>query len=468
MVFSSLFFLFAFLPLVLLLYYTVPHRYRNFILFVSSLIFYAWGEPVYILLMFFSTLINYAHGLLLTRSGEKKNKSRLVLISALATNLGLLCFYKYYDFLLESINSVLGTSLAVLGLPLPLGISFYTFKAISYIIDLYRGAGPAPRNFIDFGTYVSLFPQLLAGPIVRYQTVSAQLRQRREGFAGFGEGVRRFVAGLGKKVLLANNLGFFWAQIQQAPPSELTVCTAWLGIIAFALHIYFDFSGYSDMAIGLGKMFGFTFPENFQYPYISQSITEFWRRWHISLGTWFRDYVYLPLGGNRSGKLALYRNLFLVWFLTGLWHGASWNFVLWGLYYGLILALEKTFLFKWLSLAPRCLCHAYAVLLILLGWVLFAFAHLPAGLAYLQVLFGLHGRGFCDQQALYYLSTQVVLILIASLASTPFSKHVQEKLLARSAACYYTAATLSCLMVLLLSTAYLVDSTYNPFFYFRF
>jgi len=468
MIFSSLFFLFIFLPLVLLFYYAVPRRYRNFILFFSSLIFYAWGEPVYILLMFFSTAVNYTYGLLLAGYREKKNFTRVVLFSSIFINAGLLGFFKYCDFLLQFINSLMGTSLSCPGLPLPIGISFYTFQAMSYIIDVYRGNAPAQRNFIAFGTYISLFPQLIAGPIIRYQTISPQLVKRMAGFDSFEEGVRRFVAGLGKKVLLANNLGLLWQQIQQVPSSDLTVITAWLGIIAFALQIYFDFSGYSDMAVGLGKMFGFTFPENFHYPYISQSITEFWRRWHISLGTWFREYVYIPLGGNRSGKGALYRNLFIVWFLTGLWHGAGWNFIIWGLYYGLILALEKAFLLQRLRPAPRFIRHAYTVLLILLGWVLFSFDNLPAGLQYLQALSGLSGRGFFDGQAVYYCYTHAVLIVIALLASTPFINNVKQKLLKRSEALYYALATLACLSVLLLSTAYLVDATYNPFLYFRF
>lgn len=468
MVFSSLFFLFVFLPAVLLLYYITPRRYRNFVLFISSLFFYAWGEPVYILLMLFSTAANYTLGLLLGRCREKNSNARPVLIVSIFINIGLLCFFKYFDFLLQTVNSLLGTSLASPDLALPLGISFYTFQAISYIIDVYRGAVPAQRKFIVFGTYIALFPQLIAGPIVRYHMVAEQLVGRVEGLEVFGEGVRRFVVGLGKKVLLANNIGLLWQQIQQLPPSEVTILTAWLGITAFALQIYFDFSGYSDMAIGLGKMFGFTFPENFNYPYISRSITEFWRRWHISLGSWFREYVYIPLGGNRLGKPALYRNLFLVWFLTGLWHGAAWNFVLWGLYYGFILALEKAFLLKWLSRAPRFICHAYAVLMVLLGWVLFAFDNLPTGWQYFQALFGLSGAGLLDRESIYFLYTHAILITIALFASTPFINKIMQKLFESSAALYYAAATFSCLLVLFLSTAYLVDTTYNPFLYFRF
>ncbi len=468
MVFSSLFFLFIFLPLVLLVYYLVPRRFRNCALFMASLFFYAWGEPVYILLMFFSIVVNYALGLLIYRYKRNTRIARLALFFAIIINVGLLGFFKYADFFLQAVNSLLGTTFAGLDLSLPIGISFYTFQALSYVADVYRGEAVAQRNFIAFGTYISLFPQLIAGPIVRYQTVSAQLLQRREGLESFGEGVRRFVAGLGKKVLLANNVGLFWSQIQQVPFSELTVCTAWLGIVAFALQIYLDFSGYSDMAVGLGKMFGFTFPDNFDYPYISQSITEFWRRWHISLGTWFREYVYIPLGGNRSGQRVLYRNLAIVWFLTGLWHGASWNFVLWGLYYGLVLALEKAFLLKWLHPAPRFVRYAYTVLLVLVGWVLFAFEHFTAGWQYLQALFGLQGGGFFDRQAVYYFYTHALLMALALIASTPCIKNARQKLLARSATLYYAAATLSCLLVLFLSTAYLVDTTYNPFLYFRF
>ncbi|NLJ56015.1 MAG: MBOAT family protein [Firmicutes bacterium] len=468
MVFSSLFFLFVFLPLILLIYFLVPYRLRNFILFIGSLIFYAWGEPLYIFLMFFSIVINFAFGLLIEGHRNNKKITRPALFFVVVINAGLLGFFKYYDFILQIVNNLQGTSFTGLDLPLPIGISFYTFQALSYIVDVYRGKATAQRNFMAFGTYIALFPQLIAGPIIRYQTISAQLVQRKEGFASFGTGVWRFVAGLGKKVLLANNIGLLWSQIQHIPPLELTTCTAWLGIIAFALQIYLDFSGYSDMAVGLGQMFGFTFPENFNYPYISQNITEFWRRWHISLGTWFREYVYIPLGGNRSGKALLYRNLFIVWFLTGLWHGASWNFVCWGLYYGFILALEKAFLLKWLHGAPRFVRHFYTILLILFGWVLFAFDHLPAGFQFIQALLGINNSGFFDRQTLYYFYTQAALIFISIWASVPYIKNLHQKLLKKSATCYKLAAVLACLLILIFSTAYLVDTTYNPFLYFRF
>ncbi|MGI5876543.1 MAG: MBOAT family O-acyltransferase [Dethiobacteria bacterium] len=468
MVFSSIFFLFLFLPSILLVYYLVPRRYRNFILFVSSLFFYAWGEPIYILLMLFSVVVNYTFGLLITKYKGNHKNAGLLFFCSIFVNVGLLCFFKYYNFLLQTLNALLGTSLAGLDLPLPIGISFYTFQALSYICDVYWGKVTAQRNFIAFGTYLALFPQLIAGPIIRYETIYEQLLQRTEGFDSFGEGIRRFIVGLAKKVLLANNLGLLWSQIQQLPPLELTVLTAWLGIVAFSLQIYFDFSGYSDMALGLGKMFGFAFPENFNYPYISRNITEFWRRWHITLGTWFREYLYIPLGGNRLGKPTLYRNLFFVWFLTGLWHGASWNFILWGLYFGFIIALEKAFLLKWLRSVPSFLSHAYAVLLILLGWVLFSFDNLSLGFHYLQALFGLGSRGIFDQQAVYYLYTNAILLTIALLVSTPYLKNIKQKLLQKSTILYCTAAMFSCLLLLFLSTAYLVDSTYNPFLYFRF
>ncbi|HHU75685.1 MAG TPA: MBOAT family protein [Firmicutes bacterium] len=468
MVFSSLFFLFIFLPLTLLLYYLVPQRCKNLILFISSLVFYAWGEPVYILLMFFSVTINHALGLLIGKSRKNRKTARRALIFSVIINVGLLGFFKYSGFLLQILGSVVGASLQNPGLPLPIGISFYTFQALSYIIDIYRGRISPQQNFIAFGTYISLFPQLIAGPIVRYQTIAGQLLRRPIEFNIFGEGVRRFAAGLGKKVLLANNVGLLWEQIRELPPEGLPIITAWLGIAAFALQIYFDFSGYSDMAVGLGKMFGFTFPENFRHPYISRSITEFWRRWHITLGTWFREYVYIPLGGNRTGRQTHLRNIFIVWFLTGLWHGAAWNFALWGLYNGLILVLEKYCLLKWLGRAPRFLSHAYAIVTILLGWVLFSFDNMATGSSYLGAMFGLSGGGIFNLQAIYYCYTHAILIAIAIFASTPIYGTIKQKLQKKSGALYYVATTLSSLLLLFLSTAYLVDAAYNPFLYFRF
>ncbi|HZK24202.1 MAG TPA: MBOAT family O-acyltransferase [Oscillospiraceae bacterium] len=468
MIFSSLFFLFLFLPLVLLSYYLLPQSCRNAALFLASLIFYAWGEPIYIWLMLFSIVINYLYGLLLARYEKQPKLAKIILYSSLALNLGLLFFFKYADLISQSINFVFGTALQELNLPLPIGISFYTFQTLSYLLDLYRAEVLPQRNLIAFGTYVSLFPQLIAGPIVRYQTVAEQLLQRREDISSFGRGVSRLIIGLAKKVLLANNLGLLWQEVQQLPAAELTISGAWLGIIAFALQLYFDFSGYSDMAIGLGQMFGFTFLENFNYPYLAQSITDFWRRWHISLGTWFREYVYIPLGGNRRGPRLMYRNLLVVWCLTGLWHGASWNFMLWGLYFGLILAMEKAFLGRWLQLLPCLLRHLYAKVLILLGWVLFVFTDLVKAGQYWQAMFGFNSNGWLDQQTLYLLTNYGLLLALAVLCSVPWSKKTIRWGENISPAWTYAAAVAAQILLLMLTTAYLVDSTYNPFLYFRF
>lgn len=470
MVFSSLLFLFYFLPVVLGLYYLVPRRYKNLILFLCSLFFYAWGEPVYIVLMLFSSVADYTHGRLIDKYRGKGNTAKWIVASAILVNLALLGFFKYADFLVINLNWVLGASLAPLNLPLPIGISFYTFQTMSYSIDVYRGKAPVQRDFIAFATYVSLFPQLIAGPIVRYQTIAHELNERTESVEKFASGVKRFVVGLGKKVLLANNIGMLWSEIQNTAPTELTVLTAWLGIIAFGFQIYFDFSGYSDMAIGLGRIFGFSFLENFNYPYISRSITEFWRRWHISLGSWFRDYLYIPLGGNRTGTLSLYRNIFIVWFLTGFWHGASWNYIFWGLYFGIILMLEKFLWGKTLERLPGWLRHGYVLLIVIFGWVLFVFEDMGAGLDYLRVMLGLSGAGFWDTQFLYYLVSNGLLLAALGLGSTPLPNLIweragtwlQEKKLGAlmAPACY--------LLIILAATAYLVDASYNPFLYFRF
>ncbi|QUH27592.1 MBOAT family O-acyltransferase [Vallitalea guaymasensis] len=470
MVFSSLVFLFIFLPITLLLYFLAPRKIRNIILLVVSLVFYAWGEPIYILLMIFSSIVDYTHGMLIEKYREQDKKAKLVVLSSVIINLSLLGFFKYADFMILNINNIFGTTLSELNLPLPIGISFYTFQTMSYTIDVYRRQAPVQKNPIALATYVTLFPQLIAGPIVRYQTIADQINNRKETVDKFAIGLERFILGLGKKVLLANNIGLLWSQIQNTGFDNLTILTAWLGIIAFGFQIYFDFSGYSDMAIGLGKMFGFDFLENFNYPYISTSITEFWRRWHISLGSWFRDYVYIPIGGNRVSKLKVYRNLFVVWFLTGLWHGASWNFVLWGLYFGLIIAVEKAFLLKFINRLWKPIRHVYALLLILIGWVLFSFDNLTDGIEYLKIMFGFSSVPIMNNQFVYYLYTNLILIIILIILSTPIIKkkyemqvkgHVNSKL--------QTIVVPSILfLILFISTAYLVDSTYNPFLYFRF
>lgn len=348
MVFSDLLFLFRFLPIVLIVYFASPKKFRNAVLFFSSLIFYAWGEPVYVSLMLFSTLVDYIHGRLVYRlkNNNQTKKAKLVVMSSMVINLGLLGFFKYADFFIGTVNSIFGTSIGFLNVALPIGISFYTFQTMSYTLDIYMNNEAPQKNIISFGAYVAMFPQLIAGPIVQYKTVAKELRERKENIDDFAIGVRRFILGLGKKVLLANSTGAIWTTVKALPDTDLSIVAAWFGIICFALQIYYDFAGYSDMAIGLGKMFGFNFPINFDYPYISKSVTEFFRRWHISLGKWFRDYVYIPLGGNRKGRLKLIRNILVVWILTGFWHGASYNFILWGLYFGILLVIEKVFFIK--------------------------------------------------------------------------------------------------------------------------
>ncbi len=473
MVFSSVLFLFYFLPLVLLIYYVSPKRLRNLVLFICSLIFYAWGEPVYVVLMLFSTLVDFFHGYLVDKykSMGRYTLSRMAVISSMVINLTLLGFFKYTDFIIANINLILHTSIPLLNLPLPIGISFYTFQTMSYTIDVYRGDAERQTNIISFGAYVALFPQLIAGPIVRYKTIAQQLIERRESLDDFSYGVRRFSIGLGKKVLLANNIGFLWSQISSMPIDKLSVAAAWLGIVAFTFQIYFDFSGYSDMAIGLGKMFGFTFLENFDYPYTSCSITEFWRRWHISLSTWFKEYVYIPLGGNRRGFKLQIRNILAVWLLTGVWHGASWNFVAWGLYFGIILIIEKLYLLRILERLPRAIRHIYTMLLVIISWAIFAFDSLTEGLGYIRVMFGGYGAVFIDTPAKYLLYTNGILLAILVFASTSLPRRLYIKMESVLEKATWARAILqSCAIgaVILISVAYLVDASYNPFLYFRF
>ncbi|MGG0245736.1 MBOAT family O-acyltransferase, partial [Bacillus mycoides] len=388
MVFSSLIFLFIFLPLALIVYYVSPKVLRNLILFIISLIFYAWGEPVYIVIMIFSTIFDYINGILIDKYRNRKGIKKAIFINSIVINLGILGFFKYYGFVIENINTLFNLNIQVETLPLPVGISFYTFQTMSYVIDVYLGKVQAQKNIISFGTYVTMFPQLVAGPIVKYSDIDKQLQERKVTLDRFGEGMELFIRGLALKVLLANNIGLLWTSVKATSISELTILTAWIGIIAFAFQIYFDFRGYSAMAQGLGKMFGFDFPENFNYPYISKSVTEFWRRWHISLGSWFREYVYIPLGGNRTGLIKQLRNLLIVWFLTGLWHGANWNFIVWGLYFGLFVTLEKLFLFKWLKNQMSFIGHVYTLIIVLIGWVFFEFENLSVAMNFIGTMFG--------------------------------------------------------------------------------
>ncbi len=468
MVFSSILFLFYFLPLVLTIYYLSPRKYRNLILFLSSLFFYSWGEPKYIWIMLFSTVLDYTCGKFVDfyKSKGETAKSKIWLIVSIVINLGILGFFKYSDFLISNINNIFNVNIPLLNLVLPIGISFYTFQTMSYTIDVYRGDTKVQNNIISFGTYVTLFPQLIAGPIVRYQTVAEEIDNRIENYDLFSEGVSRFILGLGKKVLLANNIGIFWENVRGLSASNITILSAWLGIIAFAFQIYFDFSGYSDMAIGLGKMFGFNFLENFNYPYISQSITEFWRRWHISLGTWFKEYLYIPLGGNRKGKLNNIRNILLVWILTGIWHGASWNFALWGLYFGIILILEKIFMLKLLEKAPKLIRRIYTILLVLVSWAIFAFDSLNEGLQYIKILFGAGNFKIYNNSSIYYLYTNIILLIILIIASTDIPKRIWRRIRGKSKS--WILENIYLLLVFLLSIAYLVDQSYNPFLYFRF
>ncbi len=467
MVFSSLTFLLLFLPAVLLVYCLAPRQGRNAVLFLFSLVFYAWGEPVYVCLMLFSTALDYTCGQLVEKH-RGTPRQKLGLIVSVCVNLGLLFFFKYTDFFIGTINGVLGTAIPQLHLPLPIGISFYTFQTMSYTIDVYRGEAKLQRNILSFGAYVSLFPQLIAGPIVRYQDIADQLDGRVHSFDKFSDGVKRFVTGLGKKVLLANNIGLLWSAISATDVAKLTAVGAWLGVVAFAFQIYFDFSGYSDMAIGLGKMFGFEFLENFNYPYIAGSVTEFWRRWHISLGTWFRDYVYISLGGNRGGLWRQLRNIAVVWLLTGFWHGAAWNFVLWGAWFGILLICEKLFLLKWLKKAPGVVGQLYTKLAVLLSWVLFTFDDLGKGWAYFRAMLGA-SAGFVNTAALYQLLSYLPLLAICAVASTPLMKRLYERMNAAWGQRLLATADAARVLVLsAMSAAYLISGSYNPFLYFRF
>ncbi len=464
MVFSSVLFLFLYLPAVILIYYITPYRYRNLFLFVVNLIFYGWGEPVFVLLMLFSTLVDYTHGYFIDKYRENKKIAKRFLVSAVVINLGLLGFFKYTGFLTETLNVLPFLNIEPIEIPLPIGISFYTFQTMSYSIDVYRGDAPVQKNIITFGTYVTLFPQLIAGPIVRYQEVAEQLDHRKETIADFTNGVKLFMVGLAKKVLIANQMGLLWDQLRETS-QENGVLGSWIGICAYAFQIYFDFSGYSDMARGLGNMFGFEFLKNFDYPYISKTITEFWRRWHISLGTWFREYVYIPLGGNRKGTKRMVINLLIVWFLTGLWHGASVNFILWGLYFGVILIIEKLFLMKYLQKLPAALQHLYSLFLIVIGWVIFYFEDMQLMGQFFNDLFNPAG-GLIGQEALVLVWSYLPLLVAAVLASTPLAYKLYEKIKYRNW-CWIPETTL-CAAALLICTATLVSQSYNPFIYFRF
>jgi len=470
MVFSSLLFLFFFLPLFLILYFCLPKQCRNYVLLFFSLVFYAWGEPVYVFLMLGMTFSDYLLGLLMQKFDQKKTARLLCLLASLIIDLGCLCSFKYLDFLIGSVNGIFRTNLPLREIALPIGISFFTFQTLSYTIDLYKRQVTAEKNYFEYLMYVSMFPQLIAGPIVRYSTVRSELHNRAITKDAFYEGFIRFTYGLLKKVLLANRLGALWDEAKLASAGDMSVLFAWLGALTFTLQLYLDFSAYSDMAIGLGKMLGFSFPENFVYPLSADSVTDFWRRWHISLSTWFRDYVYIPLGGNRCGKARQILNLAIVWMLTGLWHGASWNYVLWGVYYGTLLILEKFVWGKALQKLPAFFRHLYLLVIVVLGFTLFAIEDFSALGRYFACMFGA-GGAFVSKEILHYLVNYGFVLVSAILVSMPLFPALKKWLEAKNdkTRAILGGAWMLFLGLLILSAfSYMVGDTYNPFLYFRF
>lgn len=464
MVFSSLVFMFAYLPITLLAYYLVPRQGRNIFLFIVNLIFYGWGEPKLVLLMVFNIFFNYIGGWLVDKYRADAKKKKLFLILTCVLDIGILAVFKYTGMITETLNMLPFLNIPELQISLPIGISFYTFQTMSYVIDVYRDDAPVSKNFINFGTYVALFPQLIAGPIVRYRDVAEQLVNRRETLEMFTKGVKLFMVGLAKKVIIANTMGTLTTNIF-ATTDENGVVGTWVGIIAYTFQIYFDFSGYSDMACGLGNMMGFEFLKNFNYPYIAKSITDFWRRWHISLSTWFKEYVYIPLGGNRKGVKRQILNLLIVWGLTGLWHGAAYNFVLWGLYYGILLILEKFVLKKFLDRLPSFVQHIYTLFIIIIGWGLFYFTDVGQLGEFMVDLFNF-GNGICGDQAFNLIMSNLPMLIIAAVASTPLATMLYTRF--EHTRFMWIPETLYCMGVLAVSTASLVNQSYNPFLYFRF
>ena len=463
MLFTSISFLYYFLPIVLIAYFIVPKKVKNFVLFIASMAFYFYGEPKYIFLMLAEIFIAYVGAILID-----KYKKKSVLAVTLAIHIGLLVFFKYTDFLIANINNIFNAKLNLLQLALPIGISFYTFQIISYEIDVFRGNVKVQRNFLNLATYVALFPQLIAGPIVRYETIEDELSNRKHSFENFAYGTRRFTIGLAKKVLIANMLGEICNKFTMA--DEKTVVLYWLFAISYMLQIYFDFSAYSDMAIGLGRIFGFHFLENFNYPYISKSITEFWRRWHISLGSWFRDYVYIPLGGSKEGKIKLVRNLLIVWLLTGIWHGASWNFVVWGLMFGVLLIIEKLWLGKYIEKLPKIFRSLYVLFIVMISFIIFNANTMKEAFANIAGLFGANSIGMIDDYTWYYLKSYLVTLIIAIIGATPLMKNIAEKLKKNTvmSKIINVLEPIAMVGILIIVTSYLVDNSYNPFLYFRF
>ena len=472
MIFSSLTFLFAFLPAVLVIYFLVPKKSKNCILLIFSLFFYAFGEPTYVLIMLGSITLNYIFGILISKYENIKTKKYL-LISSVASNLLILIFFKYLVFLITNINILFSSNLTVPEISLPLGISFFTFQAMSYTIDVFRNDAKVQKNIFNLALYISLFPQLVAGPIVRYQTVADEIDDRTTTLNDFSYGVHRFVIGLAKKVILANNLGLLSDKFFNIDIANLTVFGSWIGIIAFSLQIFFDFAGYSDMAIGLGKMFGFNFLENFNYPYISTSVSEFWRRWHMSLGSFFRDYVYIPLGGNKVSKVKFYRNIFIVWFLTGLWHGASWTFIAWGLYFGLFITLEKVFILKLLNKLPKFTRHIYLLFVVIIGWVFFRADNFELSINYLQTMFGGNLGVLTNLDTAIIFKDFFEVLILGIILATPIVPYTINKIKTLKPNIitkdyYHAFHGLSLAIMTLTVIERLLVSSYNPFLYFRF
>lgn len=472
MIFSNLVFLFVFLPIVLFLYFIAKNTWKNYVLLIASLLFYAWGEPKYVFLMLFSIVINYIFGMLIDKYRNQLSLKKLFLTIALIGNILILGIFKYAGFVVDNMNQAFNLAIEVEPIPLPIGISFYTFQAMSYIIDVYRRDVKVQRNFIDLSLYISLFPQLMAGPIIRYNSIAEQLRKRIVDLDKFTEGIQRFIVGLAKKVLLANSFGEVADTVFASTPSEISVATAWIGIIAYSLQIYFDFSGYSDMAIGLAKMFGFDFPENFNFPYIARSVSEFWRRWHISLSSWFRDYIYIPLGGSRKGLPITIINLLIVWTITGFWHGASWTFMAWGFYFGILIVIERLGLLKVLEKLPRLLQHIYLLFLVMIGWVFFRADDFGYSAEYLKTMFGLNGTPLYDYQAMIFSNDYWIVFVIGILSSIPIIAWLKEHFVRLNRDVVVTinsfVSPLIYMGLMVLCVVLLVNSTYNPFIYFRF
>lgn len=463
MVFSSITFLFYFLPIVLIIYYLIPNKYKNIVLLISSFIFYFYGEPKNIYIMILSILATYIFGILIDKY-KKTKYSKIFLILSIFINIGLLIYFKYADFIIKNINLWLSNKIDLIHVILPIGISFYTFQLISYIVDVYRGEAKVQKNIIKLATYISLFPQLIAGPIVRYTTIENQLENREYNMKNFSIGVRRFIIGLGKKVMIANVMGNLINIFLVS--DEKSVLFYWLYAIALMIQIYFDFSGYSDMAIGLGKMLGFDFPENFNYPYIATSITDFWRRWHISLSSWFRDYIYIPLGGNRVSKLKWIRNIIIVWMLTGLWHGAEWNFVIWGLYFGVLLIIEKVFLLKWLQKIPKVISRIYTLFIVMISFIIFNGEGVSTILENIGGLFKFVSIPLITNESMYYLKSYIIVIILGIIGATPICKNIltNEKL----KKIVNILEPIYLLLIFIICTSYIVDGSFNPFLYFRF